>query len=828
MIRIEVRRAFRRNRALSVLSVVILSAGFATSTTSLTLMRALTAKDSRGLSAFGFGTIAEETTGGGSESISWDSFEQLRNSLHVPGMKLAAYAEPIRIKLSPEHDGREISLAGVSMEFFPEFTQRTTFVAGEANHWEHQGELAPVVLSSRLANLLFTSRTQALGKTVLIGGHKMQVSGVADERFSGLWTSADAWTTPTTLLSLCYEARVGTKYSASRSSGGEQTGPFSLRRIPAVYVLIGSKDEAYDAARSSVERALKEPANLPLHLHLSDGITKNPPHDRKVEEWIRLTTFISVILVLCAGFNYTGVLLARTPLTVEEARLKRTLGAGSWNILTENLIGPIVIVLTGYLLGIGFAIGGISILSKQMLWSVPGNLLSWALFVRSACVEFGAALAFSLLVAVVPALRLIRDSGTPQLGHSTTTARAATFTIRAVAVLQLSFCVVVILLSVAMIRYARKLLAEPLGFDYKQLNVAEVGPASRTGVLTFSTGGGIGYPIVTFTRSVLDNAHIALPGVQDAAASSCAPFGQQMKMLQIHPLEDHSGAPRYVRFCGVSRNFFSTLYNPIHAGPGFSKDRFGDSVSEIVVNQQLAKELWGDVNPVGRSVDLATPEWGLRFSGRVVGVSDDMRFEGPGTSTEATVFLPLKENVFALSIPLYFMTRGPVSSPALGTFIGEQAVELMPDAGVDKTYSVDEHLASTVFEDVLRVYVPTVGALVMAGIAYLGLYGVLLYSLNLKRKELAIRACFGASRWHLRRQIVAESLSCSGFAVLIAVLAWLLGLKGVFIRLIPGMKWSWTDVLAVPLCCVALSLVLSLIPANTAAEISPVQTLKES
>jgi putative ABC transport system permease protein len=267
--------------------------------------------------------------------------------------------------------------------------------------------------------------------------------------------------------------------------------------------------------------------------------------------------------------------------------------------------------------------------------------------------------------------------------------------------------------------------------------------------------------------------------------------------------------------------------NPIVAGREFSGAQLIGNVSEVVINRRLADQLWPGEDPLHHVVRVEEPAWELQFVAEVVGVSQDMRFAALTSTPNATVFLPLRGNVFTLSLPLYFLAKGMEPLRTVEDVARLQAAISMPSLGVNSSYRVDEQLRQSFTEQKARVWSAAIGAAFVALIAYTGLYGVLVHSVNAKRKEMAIRACFGASAGDLRKIIIHQALQCCIAAVAISLLTWRP------ITLLASSAWlgkvelGWQPAVGVALLCLTAALGISLVPASAAAKVSPSGVLKE-
>ena len=818
----QYRLYMRRNPLLASLASIVLAVGFAGSALAYTVMRAMSSPSPVGLRSLQYATIAEETGGGGSQSVAWKTYQRLRESPGRPHLALFAYAEPIRAKLHLGETGIGISVAAVSSGFFSDFVEGLD--AGRDFSAVDNGHGSELILTRHLAERLFATPADALDRSVVINGQAFRVIGVAAGGFSGLWSATDAWVAPSQIVSLDFGALSEEPHGAEKHSSASN-GAELWQKFPIFYVLAGSSNASLERMRKELGDLVRSSENLPDHLHVTDGLSKDPIWDAKIRFWARLALVLSMALIFAAGLNYCGLLLAQVPRYVEEVRLKRVLGASVLRIVFESMCGPVATVLLGFLLATGGAMAGIWALGKHGTDLLRSGGIRWVASFDILAIELAIAFLLGLLIALVPSLRLLRDSGAPRMGYTTTASRKTNLALSAIVAGQLASCILISLIAATIIGAVHSASRVELGFDSDHLAAIEIGPATKNAPIEFSTAGSREFPLAAFTRQVLETVQEKRPEVQRISASSCAPL-QRMRTISIQRL-DRDLPPHSVHFCGVSQGFFQTMGNPIVAGRGFSDHVLIGNVSEVVINRRLADQLWPGEDPLHHVVRVEEPAWELQFVAEVVGVSQDMRFVALTSTPDATVFLPLRGNVFTLSLPLYFLARGMEPLRPVEEVARLQAAISMPSLGVNSSYRVDEQLRQSFTEQKARVWFAATGAAFVALIAYIGLYGVLVHSVNAKRKEMAIRLCFGASAGGLRKIIIRQALQCSVTAIAISMLTWRP------ITLLASGAWlgkvelGWPVAVGVPLLCVAAALAISLVPASAAAKLSPAGVLKE-
>ena len=826
----EIRHSLKRNPVLSALSGLILVVGFVGSTLAFTVFTALNTPRFQGAANSSFATLAEARADGGSGPLAWSAYEQLEQTSHIPGAVSAAYSEPVQASLTFAGETRRIALSAVSASFFPALAEGSRLTPFDSQAWNDGSGENEVILSANLSRHLFRDLRQALGQQIALNGRAFRVVGVAPDGFQGLWASADAWTAPEKMISLLYQQRK--QKAAADNPTLALHEPISWRLLPAFYILYRTRSAAHAALMASLGRVVKADDNLPYRMHVTDGLSKDPLQNRQLQIWSRLGLAVSLALVFAAGLNYAGLLLAKVPQQSEEIHLQRVLGASTQRLIRDLAIGPVFLVLCAFLSSSVLVAALTRILLRRTLTFLPAGALSWRLLVDCFAIETVAVLCFALLVALAPVLRAIRQSGAPNTGYTATGGKWVKRSMQMIVTLQLASCILMCLLADTLVRSVFALSRQPLGFSPDHLSVIEAGPASREAGISFSVGGEGDFPYAALTRSLLRETDAALPDTQSIAAASCAPYGQTMRALRIQPLDSGSStsgtSARFFPFCGVSQRFFATMETPIYRGRGFSPDHFLDEVTEVVVNRSLAQELWPSQDPLHHTLRVTDPNFdGFTFTARVVGVADDMRMAGPGASPEPTIFLPLRENVFGMTMPLYILARGTSAPQALSAYLQRQEHLHMPGMGVDTYYRVDDRMRAAFLQQEMRLDLPLAGAALLSLIAYLGLYGVLTHSANTQRKEFAVRVCFGATGWNLRRIILRQALSCSLGAGLIAVCAWKVIAFSAASQWLGTLRWSWQFTASTATTCVAVAMLIALIPAFAASSASTAEALKQ-
>lgn len=804
----------RSSAALSLSAVAVLALGIGLSTLALAMLLAFSSLTSPGMRSMGYATIAEETGGGGSAPITWNTFESIS---HLPQQRVefAAYSRGIATNLDRDGKSSSLTVAAVSRNFFSVFT--TDLAAGRDFNPDAEGqqEQHVIVIGASLATKLFNSSEFALNRFLVLDGVPYRVIGVASPRFNGLFgNSVDAWVPPSSVLALEFPSQA-------------KLAPQNLwKALPVFYGLAASHMQA----SFGMTQALSQ--SLPLHragktsLHVSQGLTNDPLRDAKQRKWLRLGLLLGLIFTIISSLNYSLLLLARTPRYADEVLLKRALGASTGRLATELMIGPaitlgIAVLVASALWMAGlFWLSGISPFYEQLMRGSYGMaLVALGIQVPVMC-------ALTLLIALIPAIQLLRDNANPHSGYAITSPRRSGLFLQTLVTSQIALCVGTCILAAMVIAAVVSTESVGLGFDPSHRTVLSIGPTSDT--ISFITGHDRSFPPVSVTRGLIEQA-LTLPGAQAAAVAEAAPFDDSHdKTIQIERLDGTVPAPLTVDDIVVSPGYFRAIGTRVLLGSEFSWADLEGDTSGVITNESLARELWPNASPVGRSLRLIFPALsGIPSStsvATVIGLAPDIHFSGLAETPEPTIFRSIKGTALIDSL---LIVEGTEPAAALRKVSQQQLNERVPSLGVQSVYSIAERAQQSLWQIEKRAYFALAGALTMALIAYIGLYGTLIFYVNTRRRELAVRACLGANPWTIRKIILLRAARCAVLAAIISLPLWPILAQLSSSDYLGQVSWSTPRAILLSLACIAIAIVVSLIPARSAVRTSPAEVLKE-
>lgn len=449
--------------------------------------------------------------------------------------------------------------------------------------------------------------------------------------------------------------------------------------------------------------------------------------------------FASVFLVLIiACVNVSGLMLVRATARMQEASVRRAMGAGRIRLAVQMLTEALVIGLLAALVGLTLGAAALEALDSILLHTLENLPRWWDLSVdgRVAAFAVTAGVLSTLLAGLYPALRASGVDINSMLRDGTRhTGRAAGRIIRALVVVEIALSCVLLTSAGIMVRAALNASNGDLGVDVRPFMTGRIGLPEAA------------YPPERQRRFIEDlySRAQAIPG--STAATLVTAFPGRGADKQLYALPDRSYASRadYSQAASVSASpgFFATMRGRILDGRDFTLlDRDG-SLPVALVNEEFARSVWPGRSALGQQLRL-NPTLPDSPWLTVVGITSNIKHDDePFASREPqpTVYVALlqqPERFFSLVLRT---ERDPHS---LAGAIRDTVTSLDPDLAVYFLRTIPEHRAIT--SGGMRILG---GMFVIFGIATIllaasGIYGVLAHSVAQGTRDIAIRRALGA------------------------------------------------------------------------------------
>ena len=546
-----------------------------------------------------------------------------------------------------------------------------------------------------------------------------------------------------------------------------------------------------------------------------------PVREYVVEPEIRLGMFVLLIgvalVLLIACVNLANLLLARGSDRAREMAVRTALGASRVRLVRQLMTESLVLAVAGGAAGLLLA----RWLVRGLVAAAPPNLpmleslgLDGAATVAAIAITLATAFAFGLLPAVAASLfhpaEALREGGrTDSAGRRTGRLREA------LVVAQIALAIVMLTGAGLMLRSFAHLLRVDPGVDVERVLTGRIALPAR------HRGEG---PSTQFFQR-LTAALTASPGVEAAAATSFLPAGGtgfglgRVFLLEGQP-EPPASSDHAARWNVVTPDFFRTLGIRVVRGRAFTPQDTAASTPVMVINETMARRVFGTGDPLGRRMRSWRDENVLR---EIVGVVSDVRYTGLADEERSLVYVPHAQDWWGLMI----VTVRAHGSPAILAETLRRAVShLDPDVAVANVATLESLAADTIAPHrfgALLLGVFAAAAVLLAGI---GVYGVMNYVVAQRSHEIGVRLALGARPRDAFRLVLGRGLLLTAIGATLG-LAGALAIGPLMESLLSGVRPRDTLTLAmVPLILAAVAFLGCAVPGRRAARIQPIEALR--
>jgi predicted permease len=483
---------------------------------------------------------------------------------------------------------------------------------------------------------------------------------------------------------------------------------------------------------------------------------------------------VLVLLIVCA--NVANLTLARATGRANEVAIRTALGAGRSRLVRQLLTESLLLALFGGAVGILIARGGIGLLKSIGPASVP-RLSGVAIDMRVAVFALAVTALTGVLFGLVPALQSSKTDLQTSLkeGGRTSSQGGGRPRLRQLLVVsEMALAVVLVVGAALFVNSFLRLQRVDAGFTQENVLIAPIAlPESKYPFEDWRRG-------VAFFDALIERVE-ALPGVESAALGYRHPLdGGWETSFQIRGLlELPQGERPEARIRPVTPGYFETVGIPILKGRAFTDRDMVDAPGVVIVNDAFAKTFLPDEDPIGHR--LIKGAWWPERPGEweIVGVVGDVKMDGLAQTTPWAMYFPYGQWPFN---DMNLIVRASGESLALTGSIRQQVWSLDGDVPVETFQTLRQIRTRSVAPQRFQTMLLGLFAALALGLAAVGIYGVLSYTVTQRTAEIGVRMSLGADTGDILRIVVAQGMKLS-------LLGLLLGLAGALAatRLIAGL-----------------------------------------
>jgi putative ABC transport system permease protein len=329
-----------------------------------------------------------------------------------------------------------------------------------------------------------------------------------------------------------------------------------------------------------------------------------------------------------------------------------------------------------------------------------------------------------------------------------------------------------------------------------------------------------------FQRRLLDGL-TAVPGVHSAALVSDLPLtAAETRRFEPDGSPIGPSVTPITKMTSVRGPYFETLGVSLVQGRSFSDVDHTEARQVVIVNRTLAKRFWPGDHPIGKRL-----KWGAAASQypwlTVVGVVGDV-VQGPlGGNADPHAYEPFRQ------LPPIFLgrhvdavVRAEGAPQAVAARLRDEILRLDPQLAVERVEPITAQLGAALAPQRFSTTVVAVFAAGSLLLAWIGLFGLLAFTVARRRQEIAVRLALGAGPRAVARLVIAHGARLVGPGLLAGV-AVSLAVTRLLTSLLYGTEpYDVMTFVAVPMVVVTAALLACAVPAWRAAHIDPLAALR--
>jgi putative ABC transport system permease protein len=510
--------------------------------------------------------------------------------------------------------------------------------------------------------------------------------------------------------------------------------------------------------------------------------------DGSVRRWMTML-FASVsglLTVVCA--NVAGLLLVRATERRFEFSLRMALGATRFRIARQALTEVLLLAMAGGAAGLLVAKAALRALTKYGPSAVKPAF-------ESPVFWFGAGLTLVTGVAcgLYPAWTATRTTSFPKRRWQQT-----------LIVAQVGMATTLLLSGGLLLHSFLRLLEAPLGFNPRNVLTMEISLPPLRYPTPESQG--------RFLEQVLERTR-QIAGVESASGCSLLPFGYGENFNTFEVVGRPQ--PRVITYADmnyVSSDYLKTMEIPLLRGRFFNGDDTLRSQPMVVIDETLAKRSFPRQNPIGQHLKMPWATF------EIVGVVGSVKVSALDIDAVPTIYFSYPAGTLVI--------RSKLPTGVLTNNVQRIVAQLDKDQPVYDVSLLETYVNHSLKTRQFVVFLVTLFGAAGTVLSAIGLYGLLAYSIAVRRRELGIRMAIGASARSiaalvcfsgLRLVIAGAALGCAGALIARRYIASQLYAVGF------GDPITW---FGVGISIVLAGLLACILPAWRAARTNPAEALR--
>ena len=565
-------------------------------------------------------------------------------------------------------------------------------------------------------------------------------------------------------------------------------------------------------------------------LHLAPGGGGVQRMQDEIKDKLHLLMWISAFVLLIACANLANLMLVRATTHRQRISIQAALGAPKSRLVGQALTESIVLALLGGVASLIVAYGGARLIVHLAAGRsyVPIDATPSPAVLAFA---FAVSLVTGILFGVAPAWVTAHADPIDALRESNrTTKHSALWTQKALVIVQAAVSLMLLCAAALLTQSLRNLQHQDFGFNTANRYILHLDPLMA------------GYKVTqvdTLYRELHDTL-AAIPGVKSVAYSTYSPmdgdnWGSTV-FLEGRPAPPPGSNEQTSSWLRASSGYFDTIGTRLIAGRSISEQDTVTTRNIAVVNQEFVRRFYKNRNPIGQHFGLDEQKYAGEYE--IVGVVENTNYWNPASKIRPMFFVSatqwlhndnpnvlIGENFSHMHMNAWeLQTNHPI--PGLEAQVRNALAQVNPNLTVISFQTFADQVQQNFNEQSMVADLTSLFGLLALVLASIGLYGVTAYTVAQRTGEIGLRMALGADRMNVLRLVLRGALMLVGVGLAIGIVTTLIAGRFMSSQLFgvkaydPLILFITTAILA------AAALIASVIPAQRAANIEPMQALR--
>jgi putative ABC transport system permease protein len=284
---------------------------------------------------------------------------------------------------------------------------------------------------------------------------------------------------------------------------------------------------------------------------------------------------------------------------------------------------------------------------------------------------------------------------------------------------------------------------------------------------------------------------------------------------EVLAVDKRASAPSH----DISPGYFKTWGVPVLAGRDFDEHDTADHQNVVLISQSGAKKVFGNENPIGKTLLVTSSGTPCE----IVGIVGDVRSRKVNEPDDMEFYRPWAQENFPFPT---IVVRSNLREDAVTKLVRSTLATVDPGLAIALPQSMEKIIAQALGQTRLMTWLLGIFACVALLLAAIGIYGAVAYTVEQRTCEIGVRMALGAQARDVLRLILNQGMKPVVIGLAIGIIsAFALG------RLIasqlyevsahnPALLGAATILLA------TIALIACLLPARRATHVDPIQALR--